>query len=225
MNPIRKTALRLRSLPLHQAVRALALFPYSRLASRVSFGRVHVPGETDIERWFGASPPVLYHPGFGREPGADEPIILARKAFDETLLGRDPRLQWEAARDQDLATLARQALAGRPSAANGTLIEDRLQRFVLEPSPNAMEASLRCVSWLEAARFFVPLGLLSGSTLHRLAQRLLHPGTFVERRFYEVPLGGNHYLAHAVGLLYLGRLLPGFTTTDRWARRGYDVLV
>jgi hypothetical protein len=226
MNPVRKSALRLRHLPLPQALRALAFFPYSRLAARVSFRRAYSPVEKDLDRWFGTSAPVLYHPGFGREVGwSERPTSQATHVVDQTLLSSDPRLQWEATRDQDLAVVARAALVEGPTDADSLFVEDRLQRFLLGPVPNAMEASLRCISWLEAARFFVPLGLLSGPMLHRLAERLLQLGTFVERRFYEVPLGGNHYLAHAAGLLYLGRLLPGTTTTDRWARRGYDVLV
>jgi hypothetical protein len=87
-----------------------------------------------------------------------------------------------------------------------------------------MESALRSVTWLEITRFRTTDPTFSLEQKRRLALWLLRCGGGIERRLHEIPLGGNHLLTHAAGLLYIGRLLPGSSRTARWARRGEQLL-
>jgi len=222
---VNKALGRLRHLSPQQAAQTVALTLHTKLAIGRTFPLPHVVTESDIDRWFGPNAPVLYHTGFGHEAGtASKAWDLKTAAREPKFPGRDPRLSWEAARDQDLSWLAMSVRLRGAQESIRAVVEERLARFLNTPSANAMEAALRCIAWLESTRFFVSAGLLSPPLLKQVTQRFLQVGDFIERRLYEVPLGGNHYLTHAAGLLYLGRLLPGTRATDRWARRGYAIL-
>lgn len=181
----------------------------------------------DLDRWFGDSRPVLYYADFGRRAVGLSPSAntIDHRREDPKVPARiDPRLQWEDERDQCLAVTAAQAMGGEVLPGAQSAVRARLGRFLASTPPNAMEASLRCITWLELARFFITVGWFSDDDLKQLSSKLISLGAFIERRLYEVPLGGNHYLAHAVGLLYLGRLLPGAPGASRWSTRAEDVL-
>jgi len=179
----------------------------------------------DLERWFGAEPPVLYHPSFGRLASgprlsrSDEPEQSVRPS-----IRADPRLEWELARDQDLPIVLTDAALNGWNDPRSATINDRFDRALTASAPNPMEAALRCIAWLEVARFRITDPTFSLDHKRELALWLLRAGAFIERRLHEIPLGGNHVVTHAAGLLYIGRLLPGLPRTDRWAERGERIL-
>ncbi len=179
----------------------------------------------DLHRWFGAEPPVLYHPLFGRVASGPK---LSRNGKAESpaspSIRADPRLEWEGARDQDLAGVVTDAIANGWDQPRSVVINNRFERALNASMPNAMEAALRSVTWFEVTRFRMTDPTFSLRQKRVLALWLLRNGAFIERRLHEVPLGGNHLLTHAAGLLYIGRLMPGLACTDRWAKRGERIL-
>lgn len=219
---------RLRSLSLGEGSQLVALGLYTQISARVPPRKDIRVSADEAQRWFGPVAPSLYHSGFGRThqshvpPSEREPGGEAAAGW--TAAVRDPRLQWELERDQDLAVVAKTALAVGKTTDLQRDVSGRLQRFVESTPPNAMEATLRCISWLEVGRVFAQTAVLNSADLCVLATRLIQLGQFIARRMYEVPLGGNHYLAHATGLLYLGLLLPGHADSSRWAARGRRIL-
>ncbi len=222
---VNKALGRLRYLSPQQTAQTVVLALYTSFVSRLPVLQHYEVTERDIDRWFGQNAPVLYQRGFGHEDGVPPSAERLDPVVPETNLSTwDPRLSWEVVRDQDLSSLAMSVRLKGVQGSDRAKVEERLERYLNTRSPNAMEAALRCIAWLESTRFFVSTGLLSPPMLKQLASRFLRVGDLIERRLYEVPLGGNHYLTHATGLFYLGRLLPGTRATDRWARRGYSIL-
>jgi hypothetical protein len=209
---------RLRKLPPREAGLVLWWSAYTAARGRLGRQPSHDFAEADLGRWFGANAPILYHQGFGTTPGPH--VGYAGGLADAA----DPRVLWEARRDQDLAAVLSRVNDAGWHDRDRALIRERFSRLIAVQPPNAMEAALRCVTWLEAARFISSDDLLTATVLPALAKWLLATGAFIERRLHEIPLGGNHYLSHAVGLLFLGRLLPGRRDSDRWARRGQRIL-
>src|SRR5438105_1620923 len=147
---VKKVLGRLWRLSPEQAIRTVALSLYTEVASRLPDRETHSVTEHDIEQWFGPKAPVLYHPGFGHEVGP--PLGMGSGGEvppDPNLVGRDPRVRWEADRDQDLTRIAASMRIEGPSESDRAIVEARLAHFLTTPPPNAMEAALRCITWLE----------------------------------------------------------------------------
>jgi hypothetical protein len=179
----------------------------------------------DLERWFGAEPPVLYYPSFGRQASGpqlrrddegEEPIRTSSRA--------DPRLEWEHERDQDLSVVVTDAVLYGWDDERSAAVNQRFHVALNRSAPNPMESALRSITWLELVRFRGMDPTFSHEQKRRLASWLIRCGGDIEQRLHEIPLGGNHLLTHAAGLLYIGRLLPGSSRTARWARRGERLL-
>ena len=215
---------RLRHLPPPDELRLLGWGVLGEVRRLAPQPRVRPVSRDELERWFGPAAPVLHHTGFGREAtgppfGTIEPLPVSSGAV--TL---DARVSWEGERDQDLFALVTAGLLDHRLVDRGPAIVERAQRVMTAAPPNAMEAALRSITWLQVLRFAVPAKAADGVMLERLARWLLRMGFLIERRLHEVPLGGNHLLSHAVGLLHLGRLLPGRPETTHWAERGRRIV-
>ena len=226
--PLRRSAQllrRLRALPNSDRARFLGWTAVTTATGIIKRESPPAVSAADVCRWFGAEPPVLYHPAFGglasgrplsRNVEAASPVTPSVTA--------DPRLEWEAARDQDLAVVITEAIVNGWDHQRSAVINHRFDRALNASIPNPMEAALRSVAWLEIAHFRATDPTFSLGQKRELALWLLRAGAFIERRLHEIPLGGNHLVTHAAGLLYIGRLLPGLARTDRWAERGERIL-
>jgi hypothetical protein len=211
----------------------LAFWTGARLLQAISPSKALAPvSDEELERWFGEEAPCLYNPHFGRlatgprftcERHAEAP--RDEEEIADTAVRKDPRVRWEVQRDQDLAAVAAASLlnGGSAKVPAGVLV-GRAELAVTVRAPNQMEAALRCVTWLELSRFLRIGEVREREALRGLAGWLLHTGASIERGMREVPLGGNHYLAQATGLLFIGRLMPGRPQTARWARRGRAIV-
>jgi hypothetical protein len=227
-NPLKRSAQflrRLRVLPNSDRARLVGWTTANAAATLISYEpRVSVtPG--DLERWFGDEAPVLYHPSFGRQGSGPR---LRRDGEGDESIGSpyraDLRLEWEHLRDQDLSSVVTDALLHGWDDTLSAAVNKRFGLAVHRSTPNPMESALRSVTWLEITRFRTTDPTFSLEQKRRLALWLLRCGGGIERRLHEIPLGGNHLLTHAAGLLYIGRLLPGSSRTARWARRGEQLL-
>lgn len=203
-------------LSLPDAIRVVGLTTWQHVLERLPAPALPPVTEGDVARWFDERPPVLFHPTFGQASGPGFTRISP-----PTGTCADPRCRWEISRDQDLA--ARIALSPPDDHRVVDSAARRLDRLIAVPPPNAMEAALQAISWLQVARFLAARQTPLNWRV-RVATRLLALGHYIERHLHEVPLGGNHYLTHAVGLLFIGRLLPGGDHAERWADIGRRIV-
>jgi hypothetical protein len=88
-----------------------------------------------------------------------------------------------------------------------------------------MDVAIRAANWCLAVSLFESAPLAPGFWARMLAE-LWVAGRFVERHLEWHPVyRGNHFVANAVGLVYLGVLFRGTPDGDRWLATGHAHLV
>ena len=177
------------------------------------FGRlVDVPRPTDWQR-----DPVS---------GLSWPLADARR-LDYADLDRpsDVRYAWEVARLRHAVALAQ----GAAVTGDGRLLSDCANEVhgFLRASPMgrgvhwacAMEVALRAVNLICLDGVLLGAGIeLPGR--EELVAGLYAHGWYLARHLEVSSLNGNHYLADAVGLLWLARYLGGVGESEAWRARG-----
>jgi hypothetical protein len=153
------------------------------------------------------------------------------RRIDYRNVGRasDVKVAWELSRMRHCVALA-QGAAVLGADANVAEIEldvaDWQARNPLGWSVNwtcAMEVALRAVNLICADAIL----LGAGRTLRNRAQlvaTLYQHGWFLARNLEISDVNGNHFLADAVGLVWLGRWFAGVGEADAWARRGAQMV-
>jgi hypothetical protein len=137
----------------------------------------------------------------------------------------DVKIAWELSRLRHLVHLA-QGFAVTSEARYSRAIDEDLLDW------NRSNPLGRSVSWssaMEVALRAVNLVCVDGIALSRsedgetravLVAALYQHGWFLLRNLEISDLNGNHFLANAVGLLWLGRYFEGFGEAARWTKTG-----
>ncbi len=137
----------------------------------------------------------------------------------------DVKVPWELSRLRHLVALA-QGAAVQGDAAALAAFEDDLADWVranpLGCSVNwavAMEVALRAVN-LICADAILTAGRVPYASRPVLVASLYAHGWFLARHLEVAAVNGNHFLADAVGLVWLGRYFGGVGEGDAWLARG-----
>jgi hypothetical protein len=150
-------------------------------------------------------------------------------AIDYRNIGRpsDVKVAWELSRLRHCVAMA-QCIALGESRLTSELerdLRDWTRQNPLGWSVNwssAMEVALRAVNLICIDGILAASG--EGSHLRPLLVPMLYQhGWFLRRNLEISDLNGNHYLANAVGLLWLGRYFAGVGDGDEWRAHGLDM--
>jgi len=143
------------------------------------------------------------------------------------LPGVDIKVPWELARMQHLPQLAvASGIAARESAAAYRReFRNQVLDFIATNPPRfgvnwrgTMDVAIRAANWLLAYDLLRVQGATFDREFEAVFRRSIHEhGRHIAGNF-EWPAGqrGNHYLAHIVGLLFVGVYLPRTTASDAW---------
>jgi glycosyltransferase involved in cell wall biosynthesis len=90
---------------------------------------------------------------------------------------------------------------------------------------SSLEISFRSISWLWAFHFFRHSEALDGATFNRALKFLYLNGRHLETYLSTYFSPNTHLTGEALGLFYLGTVLPEFRAATRWRNRGQQILV
>ncbi|HSE18610.1 MAG TPA: alginate lyase family protein [Pyrinomonadaceae bacterium] len=150
--------------------------------------------------------------------------------LDAQLAG-DKKITWELNRHQYFLTLGRAYwLTGEERYAE--LFVSHLTSWMDQNPPklginwaSSLEIAFRSISWLWALQFFKESPSLKPERVTRMQKFLylnaLHLETFLSTYFSP----NTHLTGEALGLFYLGLLLPEFRDAERWRELGLEILV
>jgi hypothetical protein len=89
---------------------------------------------------------------------------------------------------------------------------------------SSLEVSYRAIAWLWALELFRGAAALTPALLERLLKYLYLHGRHLERYLSTYFSPNTHLTGEALGLLYLGVLLPEFRRAAHWRRLGWEIL-
>lgn len=197
-----------------------------RRADRVVAGRFDLLGLTDLS--FGNPIDWQLEPVSGKRA----PLIhWSQLNFLDAELAGDKKITWELNRHQYFATLG--------TAYWFTNDERYAQTFVahliswMEQNPpklginwaSSLEVAFRSISWLWGLYFFKDSPALTSKVFLRALKFLylnaLHLETYLSTYFSP----NTHLTGEALGLYYLGTLLPEFKSAARWRETGRRILL
>lgn len=150
--------------------------------------------------------------------------------LDAQLAG-DKKITWELNRHQYFLTLGRAYwLTGDERYAE--LFVSHLNSWLDHNPPklginwaSSLEIAFRSISWLWALQFFKESPSLNPELVARMLKFLylnaLHLETFLSTYFSP----NTHLTGEALGLFYIGLLLPEFRDAERWRTLGLEILV
>lgn len=194
-------------------------------ADRASSGRLSLFGwmQVDVEeltQWL-------------RDPATEHVFPLdfhADVALEEGSPG-NIRVLWEMNRHQHLVALARAAvLTGREQYADAIArhLETWWEQnpYLLGPNwASSLECSLRAISWLWARGLLLAAGMLSPQLNADLCGHLAQAASHIARHLSYTYAPNTHLLGEALGLLYLGALLPEVSHAPRWFSVGRRIIL
>ena len=142
----------------------------------------------------------------------------------------DKKITWELNRHQYFLTL------GRAYWLTGD--ERHVEVFVshitswMDQNPpklginwaSSLEVAFRSISWLWALQFFRGSPLLSSAVMLRLTKFLYLNGLHLETYLSTYFSPNTHLTGEALGLFYMGLLLPEFKAAARWRDLGLQIL-
>ena len=145
--------------------------------------------------------------------------------------GSDVRTVWELSRFYHVLPLARAAWATGEPVFAGTF--ERHVRSFIDQNPlgygphwaSPMDVALRCCNWTVACVLLADHEHVDPSLWPVLLEALYTAGTWLENHPEWHPVHrGNHFVADAVGLVYLGALFRDDSRGERWLRTGATIL-
>ena len=150
--------------------------------------------------------------------------------LDANIAG-DKKITWELSRHQYFVTLGRAYwLTGDEHYAE--IFVSHMTSWMDQNPPklginwaSSLEVAFRSISWLWALHFFKGSRSLSPALMLRMLKFLylnaLHLETYLSTYFSP----NTHLTGEALGLFYIGLLLPEFKDAERWRELGIEILV
>jgi glycosyltransferase involved in cell wall biosynthesis len=90
---------------------------------------------------------------------------------------------------------------------------------------SSLEVAFRSISWLWAFHYFQNSAALDSQTFTRAVKFLYLNARHLETYLSTYFSPNTHLTGEALGLFYLGTLLPEFKAADRWREKGQTILV
>ncbi|MEO8335904.1 MAG: alginate lyase family protein [bacterium] len=89
---------------------------------------------------------------------------------------------------------------------------------------SSLEVAYRAIAWLWALELFRDSAALTADVVKRMLKYLYIHGRHLERYLSTYFSPNTHLTGEALGLLYLGSLLPEFRRAKQWRRIGWQIL-
>ncbi len=149
--------------------------------------------------------------------------------LDATAIG-DHKVIWEINRHQHFMVL------GRAFQVTGRLIyaeifADQLAGWMEANPPkrgvnwaSSLEVAYRAIAWLWALELFRGASALTPDLLARALKFLYLHGRHLERHLSTYFSPNTHLTGEALGLVYLGAMVPEFRRSSRWREQGWRIL-
>ena len=149
--------------------------------------------------------------------------------LDATVAG-DKKITWELNRHQYFLTLGRAYwLTGDERYAE--VFVSHVTSWMDQNPPklginwaSSLEVAFRSISWLWALQFFAESPALSDDVLRRLRKFLYLNASHLETYLSTYFSPNTHLTGEALGLFYIGVLLPQFRDATRWRDLGLEIL-
>ncbi len=158
-------------------------------------------------------------------------IHWSRLNYLDPELAGDKKITWELNRHQYFVTLGQAYwLTGDEHYAEAFVAQ--LESWMDQNPPklginwaSSLEIAFRSISWLWALEFFKNSPSLNATLYSRFLKFLylnaLHLETYLSTYFSP----NTHLTGEALGLFYLGTLLPDFKEANRWRQQGKQILL
>ena len=195
-------------------------------ANRIAQGKFDLLGFKNLD--FGD--PIDWH----LEPTSNKRIPLVHWSkldyLDADVAG-DKKVTWELNRHQYFVTLGQAYwLTGDERYAH--TLEVHLDSWMDANPPklginwaSSLEVAFRSMSWLWAFQFFKSSKTLKPETLKRAWKFLYLNARHLESYLSTYFSPNTHLTGEALGLFFLGTLLPDFKEAKRWQDLGYGILI
>jgi Heparinase II/III-like protein/Heparinase II/III N-terminus len=195
-------------------------------ARRISGGRFDLLGHTDL--LFGSPPDFHLEPLTGKRA----PLVhwSSIGELDAEPAG-DKKIIWELNRQQYFQTLGR-AYRQTGDESFARVFAEHLEAWMDQNPPkvginwaSSLEVAFRAVSWLWALHFFRDSTALSPPLFLRALKYLYVHARHLETYLSTYSSPNTHLTGEALGLFYLGTLLPEFRRAARWRKTGERILM
>lgn len=194
-------------------------------ADRILAGQYDLLGHTALS--FGS--PIDWHldPTTGRR--APEAHWSRIPYLDASVIG-DHKVIWEINRHQHFFVLGR-AFQVTGNTAYAEHFAEQLSSWMDTNPPkrgvnwaSSLEVAYRSIAWLWALELFRESPALTPEILSRALKHLYANGRHLERYLSTYFSPNTHLTGEALGLLYLGVLLPEFRRSATWRELGWEIL-
>jgi hypothetical protein len=195
-------------------------------ATGISEGRFHLLGLRDLD----LGKKIDWH----LEPTSDKRTPLSHWSLlnylDASVAG-DKKITWELNRHQYFSTLGRAYwLTGDEQYAE--VFVSHVVSWMDENPPklginwaSSLEIAFRSIAWLWAIEFFKNSPALTPSILLRIIKVLRLNASHLETYLSTYFSPNTHLTGEALGLFYLGLMLPELKESERWRDEGLRILV
>ncbi len=193
-------------------------------ADRICEGKFDLLGFKDLN--FGD--PIDWH----FEPISGKRIPLehwSKLDYLDAEVAGDKKITWELNRHQYFMKLGQAYVLTGDERYARTFI-DHIESWMTANPPklginwaSSLEVAFRSISWLWALYFFK--GAVPAETLKRATKFLYLNARHLESYLSTYFSPNTHLTGEALGLFYLGTLLPEFDEAERWQQLGSEILI
>lgn len=198
----------------------------SEQADRITSGRFDLLGLKNLT--FGD--PIDWH----LEPvaGKRAPLVhWSRLNYLDSSMAGDKKIIWELNRHQHFVTLGQAYwLTGDSRYAHA--FDSQVNSWIEQNPPklginwaSSLEVAFRSVAWIWALYFFRHSPAVQSSTHIRLWKFLYLNARHLETYLSTYFSPNTHLTGEALGLFYIGCVLPEFKDAARWRKRGLNILL
>ena len=194
-------------------------------AERVLAGRFDLLGHTGL--WFGE--PIDWHADPVSNKRAPDLHWSRIPYLDHSLVG-DHKVVWELNRHQHFFVLGRAYQVTRDPRYAACFAEHVASWMDANTPKNginwasSLEVSYRAIAWLWAIELFRDAPELTAVLLERMLRYLYVHGRHLERYLSTYFSPNTHLTGEALGLFYLGTMLPELRRASVWRERGWQIL-
>lgn len=195
-------------------------------ADRIVTGRLDLLGYKNLR----FSDPIHWHlePISGKSA---PPVHWSRLNYLDADVVGDKKIIWELNRQQYFVTMGQAYwLSGNEKYAD-TFVAHLNSWMDANPPKvginwaSSLEIALRTISWLWALYFFRNSAALTPATLVRVLKFLYLNARHLETYLSTYFSPNTHLTGEALGLFYLGTLLPEFREAAAWRAKGREILI
>ncbi|CDM66250.1 heparinase II/III family protein [Pyrinomonas methylaliphatogenes] len=195
-------------------------------ARRIVAGRFDLLGHRDLN--FGDPPDWHLEPSSGKRAPR---VHWSKIDYLDASVAGDKKITWELNRHQYFAVLGRAYWLTRDEIFAQTFVKHLTSWMEANPPKiginwaSSLEVAFRAISWLWALHFFKDSPSLTPDLFARTLKYLYLHGRHIETYLSTYFSPNTHLTGEALGLFYLGTLLPEFSCAARWKAKGEAILM